>query len=124
MSLVYAAWSRGRCLSATHNANSSDPRTHRPAALAANSDHQHALAVRNDLLAEGGRLGAEVGAPDDAELDLTVDDEGEADGELLVADEARSAIDGVDGPEPALGAASRRSSVDRGEDPGESAPIE
>lgn len=68
-------------------------RTYRIAPLAADRDHQHALSVGHDLLAEFRRLRSEVRAPNHTELNDTVHDESEADGILLFPDEARGSVD-------------------------------
>ena len=64
-----------------------------PWALAADGDE--------DAAARAGGVGGvvrEVGAAHDAQDGLGVDDEGEADGVLLAAEEAFCAVDGVEGP--------------------------
>ncbi|ROW08433.1 hypothetical protein VMCG_03121 [Cytospora schulzeri] len=62
--------------------------------------------VGADVHGQGGRvIEGQVGAPQDADLDVAVDHEAQADGVLAAAQEALCAVDGVDGPYPALAAA-------------------
>ena len=77
-----------------------------------------ALALDGDeeAAARAGRVARrhrQVRAAHDADLDLAVLDEGEADGELLAAQEALGAVDGVQRPVPTLGPASKVAVVDR-----------
>lgn len=67
--------------------------TDRVTSLAPHGDHEHAVPIRHDLLAELRWRSTDVGAADEAELDLAVDQEGEADCVLLFADESGGAID-------------------------------
>jgi hypothetical protein len=67
--------------------------THGKGTLSLDGDHENTLSVGNDFLADLGRLGTEIGASNNTKLDLTVDNECEADGELLMPDEAGSTVD-------------------------------
>ncbi|CRK13809.1 hypothetical protein BN1723_002033 [Verticillium longisporum] len=58
------------------------------------------------------RLAHEVRAAEDADLDVAVDHEAEAHGVLAAAQEALGAVDGVNGPDAALGAALAVAGVD------------
>ncbi len=60
----------------------------------------------------GGVVDWEVRAAEDAELDGAVFDEREADGVLAAAEEAHGAVDGVEGPDAAVGAAGAVAGVD------------
>ena len=63
-------------------------RTYRERTLSLDGDHQYTFSIRDDLFADLGCFRTEVGASNDTKLYLAIDDECEADGELLVSNEA------------------------------------
>lgn len=75
----------------------------------------------------GGVVGGQVRAAEDADLDVAVDHEAEADGILAAAEEALGAVNGVNGPDAALGATGAVSAVnelEHGVDAGDGATKE
>jgi hypothetical protein len=83
---VYWSESRGRCPSAP--SLFAVKRTYREGTLSFDGDHQNTFPIRDNLLADLGCFRTEVGTSNDTKLDLTIDNECEADCELLVSDES------------------------------------
>lgn len=85
-------------------------KTYRPTALALPRQKQHTFALIIDT------VGAQVGAGQQTELYLPIDNECQADSVLFLSKKAEGAIDGIDGPE-STGAATRvRAGVNRRKD--------
>ena len=77
-------------------------------ALIANGREEHAVTfvglVGANVGGEGGFVvDGEIGAAKNADLDIALVHQAEADGVLAAAEEALGTVDGVDGPDPALG---------------------
>ena len=85
-------------------------------AVVGDGAEEHASAfvvVGADFGGQGRRVGnGQVRTPQDADFDRAVFDQREADGVLAAAEESHCAVDGVEGPDPAVGAAGAVAGVD------------